>query len=539
MTLVIKQLTHRNETRLVLEFPYDKQFISLVKKLDDSRWSISLNAWHANFSEENLNRIRQLFTDYDVHLTEEIVRALNPNPVQEAAATETKKDVEIVVIDRKIRIKLPKNEADIAFIRGLRYSRWLRNDFCWEVPDYPGNIDLISDYFGSRIKSLIRHQAISIAAKPSEKRNIGQNEVLFLISPSGRVKIFAAFNRALIHEIRQIPYSHWDARNKWWTIPFSEKFLDSIKSICEANHLRLIIEQEPREETGVKRISANDVANYRHAPESYLEKHIELRNSKHTIKNYVSAFEEFINYFPRVEVDHITEPQVLEFIRYLITERKVSVSYQNVAINAIKFYYEKVLKGKRKFYYLDRPRHDKVLPEVLNSSEVSAMIKLTSNIKHKLIIMFGYSSGLRLNEINSIRLGDIDRERMQLRVEQGKGRKDRYTKLSAKILPVLDAYIAMFAPVDLLFFGPDGLRYSERSIQQIVKEAARRAGIQKNVTTKMLRHSFATHLLENGTDLRYIQEMMGHSSSKTTEIYTHITTRGFDQIKSPMDSLDV
>ncbi|GAB1404458.1 hypothetical protein MASR1M74_16370 [Lentimicrobium sp.] len=273
--------------------------------------------------------------------------------------------------------------------------------------------------------------------------------------------------------------------------------------------------------------------------QSYIDKHIELKNSPNTIKSYVSAFEEFINYHYRHDIDSITEPQILEFVRFLITERKVSTSYQNVSINAIKFYYEKVLKGQRKFYFVDRPKRDKTLPIVLNLEEITAMIKVTTNIKHKLIIMFGYSSGLRLNEIISVKLSDIDRERMQLRVNQSKGRKDRYTILSGKLLSVLDDYIKEYAPDDLIFTGAGGKPYSDKSVQEVVKNAAKKAGLIKNVTPKTLRHSFATHLLENGVDLRYIQELLGHSSSKTTEIYTHITTKGFENIKSPMDGLDI
>jgi len=126
------------------------------------------------------------------------------------------------------------------------------------------------------------------------------------------------------------------------------------------------------------------------------------------------SFQKCLSAHSHGDIDTITEPQILEFVRFLITERKVSTSYQNVSINAIKFYYEQVLKGQRKFYFVDRPRRDKTLPIVLNTEEITSMIKITTNIKHKLIIMFGYSSGLRLNEIIRVRLSDIDRERMQL-----------------------------------------------------------------------------------------------------------------------------
>jgi len=176
---------------------------------------------------------------------------------------------------------------------------------------------------------------------------------------------------------------------------------------------------------------------------------------------------------------------------------------------------------------------------VLYVEEITAMIKAADNIKHKLIIMFAYSSGLRLGEVVRLKLTDIDRQRMQVRVEQSKGRKDRYTKLSEKILPVLDKYLEEYKPEGFIFNGEKGKAYSTRSVQEVVKGIAGKAGVAQKVTPKTLRHTFATHSLENGVDLRYIQSMMGHASSKTTEIYTHITTKGFENIKSPLDSLDI
>jgi site-specific recombinase XerD len=167
------------------------------------------------------------------------------------------------------------------------------------------------------------------------------------------------------------------------------------------------------------------------------------------------------------------------------------------------------------------------------------LIQSIDNLKHKTIVMLAYSSGLRLSELVNIKLTDIDRDRMQIRVTQSKGKKDRYTKLSNKFLGVLDTYLDKYQPREWLFEGVGSGTYSTRSIQNIVKLAAQKAGIKKHISVHTLRHSFATHLLENGTDLRYIQSMLGHDSSKTTEIYTHVTTKGFDQIISPLDNLDV
>jgi integrase/recombinase XerD len=153
--------------------------------------------------------------------------------------------------------------------------------------------------------------------------------------------------------------------------------------------------------------------------------------------------------------------------------------------------------------------------------------------------MLAYSAGLRLGEIIRLRLSDIDRERMQIRVIQSKGKKDRYSKLSRKFLKTFDEYCEEKHPREFVFEGVSGNAYSRNSIQNIIKAAAQKAGIKKHTTMHTLRHTFATHSLENGTDLRYIQSMLGHEDSKTTEIYTHITTKGFDQIVSPLDKLDI
>ena len=177
---------------------------------------------------------------------------------------------------------------------------------------------------------------------------------------------------------------------------------------------------------------------------------------------------------------------------------------------------------------------------VLSTQEVTEVLKLTENIKHKAVLMTIYSAGLRISEVINLKFKDIDSDRMQIRIEQGKGKVDRYTLLSEKTLLFLRKYYKEYRPEIWLFEGlKKGEQYSTRSIQNVFQAAVKKAGITKDVSVHTLRHSFATHLLENGTDLRYIQNLLGHASSKTTEVYTHITTKGFGQIKSPMDMLDI
>jgi site-specific recombinase XerD len=263
------------------------------------------------------------------------------------------------------------------------------------------------------------------------------------------------------------------------------------------------------------------------------------RYSPKTIATYKQLFEEFINYYPDKLIDEITEPEIISYVRYLVQLRGISSSYQNQAINSIKFYYEKVKGGKRKLYELERPIREQKLPTVLSIEEVQTMIKVTTNVKHKTIIMLCYSAGLRLSELLNLRVEDVDSDRMQLLIKGGKGKKDRYTLLAEKLLPLLRKYYQEYMPKEYLIEGVNGGQYSERSIQAIVKEALHKAKVTKHASVHTLRHSFATHLLENGTDLRYIQSLLGHGSSKTTEVYTHVTSKAFSGIKSPFDSLDI
>jgi site-specific recombinase XerD len=450
--------------------------------------------------------------------------------------------IQIQVIARKILLKMPKNEQDIQFIRSMPYVRWNKSAFHWEVPHYPGNLEKIIAYFGDRVHSII--QSAEIPVNLPGHTTIQKDQVLMIRTNSGRIKLLFGYLTELIKHIKTIPYHHWDSKNKWWTIPYSEKFESEIEKFCSINRLKLIKEQEAPKRDGVSRLSSKNQVHYKSCPTAYTDKLTELRYSPKTLKSYVPLFEEFINHFPKEDLDSLSEHHVVEFSRFLVTERKVSSSYQNSAINAIKFYFEKVLGGRRKLYFVERPRKEKALPVVCSEEEILQLLKSVENIKHRAILSTIYSGGLRISELINLKIKDIDSERMQIRVEQAKGKKDRYTILSKKLLVLLRSYFIVEKPNQWLFEGAGSnkenpVQYSVRSIQSILKAALEKTGIKKHVTVHTLRHSFATHLLENGTDLRYIQNLLGHESSKTTEIYTHITTKGFDQIISPLDKLEI
>lgn len=273
---------------------------------------------------------------------------------------------------------------------------------------------------------------------------------------------------------------------------------------------------------------------YRVCPENYLLK-LELKKyANNTVKTYVSCFEAFINYYKNSKLMELNENDIRNYLQLLIQQKK-SNSYINQAVNSIKFYYEIVLGMPNRFYAIERPRNQQALPKVISKEEVLAIINNTNNIKHKCIVSLLYSAGLRRSELLNLKLNDIDSKRMLIRVNASKGNKDRMTLLSKNVLEDLRGYFKEYKPKDWLFEGSKGGKYSAESVVKIIKRSCFKAKIKRNVTPHILRHSFATHLLEAGTDLRYIQTLLGHNSSKTTEIYTHVAINSFDMIKNPLD----
>jgi site-specific recombinase XerD len=574
----LTKVSHRNEARIKLEFPYDKEIISKIKSIPDIKWSATMKAWHMPDDKKSLAAFKTMFPGIEISSetpadalpkTEKekpsvqkappATKASSPSPpslpwqkpqkevpaempVPKPAQPDISEifskrgGIIVLVLGRTIILKFPKKDSDVKFVLSLRYSRWDPKRFCWTVPNYPGNLEQIKEHFKGRISELIESEGLETTVK-SEVRKTRKDEVLVIKTTTGRMKVIFIYNNELTSLMRSIPFHFWNQQDKWWSIPFSDLFLDRIKEIAENQGLSLIYEEEKTDSTKKSRITPFDIPNYRSCPEEYILKLKELRYSEETIRTYRSLFEEFINYYHKHEINSIDENMITAFLRYLVMERKISISYQNQSVNAIKFYYERVLGGHRKIYTVERPRSEKKLPVVLSVSEVEKILKVTENIKHKAILMLAYSAGLRLSEILNVKLTDIDEERMQIRVEQAKGKKDRYSLLSVRFLEVLKEYYIKYKPKEWLFEGANGGKYSSGSIQAIMKDSVKKAGIEKEVSVHTLRHSFATHLLENGTDLRYIQSLLGHSSSKTTDIYTHITTKGFDQIKSPLDKL--
>ena len=353
------------------------------------------------------------------------------------------------------------------------------------------------------------------------------------------------YNDILRQAVKAIQGVSYDSKEKEWYLLKKDfnlnRCFELLKGVAYLDYSALkhhISSQEAKTAEG-----DYEKPNYEHRkstllPKGYLEKLEQKRYSQITIDTYSVYIKDFVFYFKGKTLETLTKSQINTYILDLCKRYNISVSQQNQRINAIKFYYEKVLGRQRELYDLDRPKKAHTLPKVLSQEQVKRLIENANNLKHKCIIALLYSTGIRRGELLNLKLSDIDSDRMQIRIESAKGNKDRVTILSQRMLQLLREYYLNNKPQYWLFEGPRrGHQYTASSVRQSLLSIAQRAKINRTVTPHMLRHSFATHLLEKGVDVRYIQSLLGHDSLKTTEIYTHVSNRDIKNINNPLDEI--
>ncbi|HOV98813.1 MAG TPA: tyrosine-type recombinase/integrase [Bacteroidota bacterium] len=270
-----------------------------------------------------------------------------------------------------------------------------------------------------------------------------------------------------------------------------------------------------------------------------LTNEMRLRNySPKTIKAYKSCIRSFVHFLKPKHPREANDEDIRKFLLYQINEKQLSSATVNQTYNALRFLNIELYKKPLSIRDVSRPKREKKLPVVLDAEEVKKLIEVTNNIKHKSILMLAYSSGMRVGEIVRLKPENIDSKRKLIHIQKAKGNKDRYTILGEAVLDCLRQYWKAYKPSDWLFPGQrEGRHLSENSAEKVFLRAARLAGIKKDVSFHTLRHTFATHLLESGVDLRTIQELLGHASSRTTEIYTHVSQKRISQVQSPLDRI--
>jgi site-specific recombinase XerD len=268
-----------------------------------------------------------------------------------------------------------------------------------------------------------------------------------------------------------------------------------------------------------------------------LDQALRLRNySYKTIKSYRNYLQIFARHFEPLPPQKISNEQIRQYLLHLLEEKNWQVSSLNQLFNALRFLYIELFQQPFVIKAIPRPKREKKLPDILSQEEILSIFRAVGNIKHRTILMLIYSAGLRVGEAVRVKIADIDRQRKMIHIHQAKGKKDRFTVLSELLLQSLREYYKLYRPREFLFEGGNSRKHlAERSVQAVFQRAVKKVGITKRVTVHTLRHSFATHLLEAGTDLRFIQELLGHASSKTTEIYTHVSKISIGKIVSPLD----
>lgn len=335
-----------------------------------------------------------------------------------------------------------------------------------------------------------------------------------------RIAVYFDYREELVHKFRQLEGAMWSHTLNVWHVPDTE-----------SNRRRFGIPEYVKKELSEEKLLK--ISEYKY----WL---ISRRYSKSTIKTYLDALKTFLMYHYYKPLEEITNEDIIEFNVSYIGENGLSASFQNQVVNSIKLFFDKIENRKLDIEQIHRPKRPKTLPNVLSMEEVKKILSTPINPKHKAMLSLIYSCGLRRGELLGLKLTDIDSGRGVIIIRQAKGNKDRMVPLSAKLLTGLRQYYLDYKPRIYLFEGlASGEKYAERSLEEVLKKAVRLAGIKKPVTLHWLRHSYATHLLERGINLRYIQEILGHKSSRTTEIYTHINSSKLTQIRSPYDDLDI
>jgi integrase/recombinase XerD len=333
-----------------------------------------------------------------------------------------------------------------------------------------------------------------------------------------RIAVYFEKNVDLIQRIKAINGSRWSQTLGVWHLPDTEENRIRFR-------LKSLADKLPNAE-GIAQI------------ERFKQWLRSKRYSESTLTTYSEALKSFLVFYREKPLADITNEDVIVYNNEYILKNNLSASYQNQIVNAIKLFFQTIRETKMLVDKIHRPKRSKVLPNVLSKEEIKLILNAHSNIKHKMMLSLIYSCGLRRGELLALQPVHIDSKRNLVLLKNAKGKKDRVAPLSPKILEMLREYYTVFKPTKYLFEGVvPGEPYSEKSLQSVLKQALKKVGITKPVSLHWLRHSFATHLLESGTDLRYIQELLGHSSSKTTEIYTHVSTKSIQQIKSPFDDL--
>lgn len=360
--------------------------------------------------------------------------------------------------------------------------------------------------------------------KTNYSKNFNPNNYSFTAGELNNKKVIwisFPYDKNLISELRNAVKAYWNPAYKKWYVTDNKHYRNLFN--IEVDY----IGNSAQEITPINLEELNRFIN-----ELKLKAY-----SPNTIKTYSSEFIQLLKIIKNYPVKDLTPEKIKAYLLYCIQTLKLSENAIHSRMNAVKFYFEKVLHQEKMFLNIPRPKKPSTLPKAISTKDIKKMLEQIENLKHQLLLKICYGMGLRVSELVNLKITDIDSNRMQVHIRAGKGKVDRYAILPDSILEDLRKYYRIYKPKDYLFEGQHGGQYSVRSVQQVFKNAMNKAKINKKVGIHSLRHSYATHLIEQGTDIRFVQELLGHKNIKTTMIYTGLTDATKRKIKSPLDNL--
>ncbi len=352
-----------------------------------------------------------------------------------------------------------------------------------------------------------------------------------------RILLHFEFNKELNETVKSVQGCLWSKTHGGWHIPDTAENRKRFGVIATGTS-KVITEEPAPQHVAIKKES---ISTFNKAELGHFIQMLQLKGySKSTIKTYSTEFGVFLQVLKQHKATEITTSRLKDYLQYCHNSLHLTENAIHSRMNALKFYYEKVLQREKFFWEIPRPKKPMLLPKLLNQAELRKLFNALTNKKHKAMLFTAYSAGLRVSEIVNLKITDIDSKRMQIFIRRAKGKKDRYVNLSPLLLDILREYIKDYKPKPRLYlFESDTTldKYPIRTVQQVFSNAKAKAGIGKEVGIHSLRHSFATHLLDKGTDIRYIKDLLGHFNIKTTERYLHVSKQQLVNIVSPLDDL--
>lgn len=496
----IRSFFHRDEWKYGIFFDYDQDILKPVKSIEGVAWSQTNHCWYTSKNEESLKGI--------------------------FAALRDKVDIDIAAISLPSEIR--------------------------KVREAPGENNVTKDSDTAKPDEIIINDNAKTTTRviASSCGSSGYGPVSFSIDEAeGRliIKFLGRFDRNWIKELRSYRDIRYDSAAREWSLRWSQLTVDSLSDFFSSKGINVNVRKysvspliKNIRDSAANEIRSREISEIANEGTENMLRHLkEKRYSIHTINSYLSHLKLFFKYCGAKDPAEISDQDLGSFMHDFIVTNKYSASFQNQAISAIKIYYE--INGGREINStgFERPRRRRSLPKVFSKEEVMQIFNATRNSKHKLILWLVYSCGLRRSEVINIRLTDLDTSRGTLHIREGKGNVDRMVPIADKIWDKIRSYLKSYKPVQYLFEGQKGGKYSVESVYNVFKQSLRKAGINKEVGIHSLRHSYATHLHESGLDIRFIQELLGHKSTRTTEIYTHVSRRDLISIKSPIEDMDI